>query len=569
MMRLFDNIKTNSNKPKLRIITLGGTETVTKNMTIYECGDDIIIVDCGVGFPDSEMYGVDVVIPDFSYLLEHKEKVRGLFITHGHEDHIGAVPYLLQELNIPVYTSKLVQGFINVKLKEKKFKDIPNVRFNLLNPETPEVIVGNFKVSAIRINHSVPASMAFAIKTPQGTVLHMADYKIDWTPVLDKPIDLGKIAMYGKEGVLCLMSDCLGSTAEGYTKSESALGETFNELFENAHGRQIFVTTISSNISRMYQIITSAIRHGRKVVFSGRSLDQNSTVARDLGYLQKEDSIYVSEDDISKYRQEDLLYIVAGCYGQQGSSLDRLSRGEHKNIRLEKDALVIFSADPNPPGVMEDVEKVMSNLTLRGAEVVYSAIQENLHVSGHGTRGDLITVASVVRPLYFVPLGGTINKMRAYRNMVKSLGFDEDNVFELLEGESIVFDGGFAQKGDKVSVKPVYLDGNMSDSLSPVVIKDREVLSTDGVFVVILPISKENKTLAARIEIVTRGFIYVKESRALIGKSTDVVNKVLDKYQGKVGDWNEVKFNIEKSVEKFLAKETGRKPLVIVTSVNV
>ena len=569
MIRLFDNIKTSDNKLKLRIITLGGTETVTKNMTVYECGDDIIIVDCGVGFPDSEMYGVDVVIPDFSYLLENKEKVRGLFITHGHEDHIGAVPYLLQELNIPVYTSKLVQGFINVKLKEKRFKDIQNVRFNLLNPETTEVVVGNFKVSAIRINHSVPASMAFAINTPQGTVLHMADYKIDWTPVLDKPIDLGKIAMYGKEGVLCLMSDCLGSTAEGYTKSESALGETFNELFENAHGRQIFVTTISSNISRMYQIITSAIRHGRKVVFSGRSLDQNSTVARDLGYLQKEDSIYVSEDDISKYRQEDLLYIVAGCYGQQGSSLDRLSRGEHKNIRLEKDALVIFSADPNPPGVMEDVEKVMSNLTLRGAEVVYSAIQENLHVSGHGTRGDLITVASVVRPLYFVPLGGTINKMRAYRNMVKSLGFDEDNVFELLEGESIVFDGGFAQKGDKVSVKPVYLDGNMSDSLSPVVIKDREVLSTDGVFVVILPISKENKTLAARIEIVTRGFIYVKESRALIGKSTDVVNKVLDKYQGKVGDWNEVKFNIEKSVEKFLAKETGRKPLVIVTSVNV
>ena len=249
MMRLFDNIKTNSNKPRLRIITLGGTETVTKNITIYECGEDIIIVDCGVGFPDSEMHGVDVVIPDFSYLLEHREKVRGLFITHGHEDHIGAVPYLLSELNVPVYTSKLVQGFINVKLKEKKFKAIQNVRFNLLNPETPEVVVGNFKVSAIRINHSVPASMAFAIKTPQGTVLHMADYKIDWTPVLDKPIDLGKISMYGKEGVLCLMSDCLGSTAEGYTKSESALGETFNELFENAQGRQILVTTISSNIS--------------------------------------------------------------------------------------------------------------------------------------------------------------------------------------------------------------------------------------------------------------------------------------------------------------------------------
>lgn len=568
----------NSDKPTLRVITLSGTESVTKNMTVYECGEDIIVVDCGIGFPDSEMLGVDVVIPDMTYLIENKSRVKALFITHAHEDHIGAVPYFLKEFDVPVYTSKLVQGLLNEKLKDRQFKGSNgHVKFHLISPETPAVKEGCFDVTAFRVNHSVPSSMGFAIRTPQGLIVHMADYKIDWTPVLDKPIDLAQIALLGREGVLCLLSDCLGSTAEGYSKSESTLNQTFFDLFEEAKERQIFVTTISSNISRMYQIIKGAIEHGRKIVIAGRSMEQSVGVARSLGYLPFSDDVFVKDSDAQGYLQKDLIYIIAGCYGQQGSGLDRLSRDEHDKLHLEKDSMVIFSADPSPPGVGEAVEKVMDNLTLHGAEVIYGKIQDNLHVSGHGTRGDLTMIASIVKPKYFIPIGGTITKMRAYTNMIVGLGFKRDQVFELLEGWSVEFLDGHARVGDKVAVKPVFVDGTNVGDVGPVVIKDREVLSSDGVFVVIIPMSKEPQSgvlsqgggVVGKIDIVTRGFVYVKESKALMGRSRDVVNKVLDKYADKLGDWGFVKNKIEREIEKFLYRETGRSPLIIAHSLYI
>ncbi len=555
--------------PKLKIVTLSGTESVTKNLTVYEYGEDIILVDCGIGFPDSELFGVDVVIPDFSYILQNSHKVKALFITHGHEDHFGAVPYLLDELNVPIYTSKLVQGFIRERLTDRSFKHLADqARLNLIDPSTDAISVGSFKVKAFGINHSVPNAMGFAIETPEGTVLHMADYRIDWTPVLDKPIDLSTIATYGGKGVLCLLSDCLNVTTEGYSKSESSLTDTFTDIFENYEKRQIFVTTISSNISRMYQIINAALKHGRKVVLSGRSIEQSVKVARTLGLLPFAEDLFVDERESSKYQQGDLVYIIAGCYGQPGSSLGRLSRGEHKDITLQGNALMVFSADPNPPGVSEAVERVMSNFTIAGAEVLYSKIQANLHVSGHGTKGDLEIIAATAKPKYFIPIGGTITRMRAYTNMVGELGFDKKNVFECMEGDIIEFSKGNAKKSGRIETSPIYIDAGSTEAINPILIKDRDQLSTDGVFVVVIPSSKGD-LLKDKVEIVTRGFIYVKGSQDLMDKSKKFVTKTLDKLLGKQKDWTMTKRKLESEIQEFLRKETQMKPLVIVHSINV
>ena len=565
-MQLYD---ANPAKPALKIITLSGTESVTKNLTVYECGDDIIAVDCGVGFPDADMRGVDLVLPDFTYLKENSHRVRALFITHGHEDHIGAVPYLLQELNIPIYSSQLVLGFLTERLKEKLNDKLTGISLNTLEPNSPEVQIGNFRVSAFKVNHSVPRSMGLAIKTPQGTVLHMADYKIDWTPVLDEPIDLGKIARYGEEGVLCLLSDCLGATTEGYSKSEKSLDDTFHDLFEEKEGKQLFVTTISSNISRMHQIIVAALKNDRKIVLAGRSIDQSMRVAMNLGYVNYDKNIFVDAKDASGYAQNELVYIIAGCYGQEGSALDRLARGQNDNIQLQKDAVVIFSADPSPPSVREDVERLIDTLTLSGAEVVYGAIQENLHVSGHGPRGDLITVAAVAKPKYFIPIGGTVSKMRAYTNMVELLGYTQNSVFESLEGESVFFENGKATKGPRIETELIMVGQNGEGEIHETVVKDRQRLANDGVFVVVLPVSKDRKKLVGKVETVTRGFVFVKESKELLEKASHFATKSFDKHVTKSDDWGHMRFKMEKEVQQFLLKETGATPLVIVYPVVV
>jgi len=565
-MQLYETKET---KPQLKVITLSGTENVTKNLTVYECGDDIIAVDCGVGFPDADMCGVDLIVPDFTYLKENAHKFKALFVTHGHEDHIGAIPYLLSEVNVPIYASQLALGFLTDRLKDKLGDKLTGVSMHVFDPEAKELQIGCFKVSAFRINHSVPRSMGLAIGTPQGTILHIADYKIDWTPVLDKPIDLAKIAKFGDEGVLCLLSDCLGSTTDGYSKSEKTLDNTFSDLFEEREGRQIFVTTISSNISRMHQIIVSAIKHNRKVVLSGRSIEQSMRVAMGLGYVNYDKSVFVPEKDAKQYPQTELVYIIAGCYGQEGSALDRLARGGKESISLQKDAVVIFSADPSPPNVREGVEKLIDVLTLNGAEVIYGAIQENLHVSGHGTRGDLITVASIAKPKYFIPIGGTVSKMRAYTHMVESLGYTEKSVFELLEGESVIFEDNQAKKGPRLEVQIIMVDQDGGGEIHEAVVKDRQRLSSDGVFVVVIPLAKDKRKIVGKVEAITRGFVFVKESKALLDKSAKFAIKSFDKHLEKNDDWGYLRSKMEKEIQQFLLKETGRTPLVIVYPVII
>lgn len=570
MKKKVNSIVNRKGGPALKIISLGGTTTVTGNITVYECGNDIIVIDCGIGFPDSDMPGVDVVIPDFSYLLENRERVRGIFITHGHEDHFGAVPYLLKELNVPVYADKLVQGFVRARLKDRVSKQLAeSASLNLISPDTDEIVIGNFKLSAFRMNHSVPGSMGFAIRTPQGLIMHISDFKIDWTPVLDKPLELGTIARLGSEGALCLLSDCLGVTHEGYSESEGILSSTFDNLFEEAAGRQIWVTTISSNISRMHQIINSAIKNNRKVALVGRSIRQSVEIAQSLGYLNFDKNVFLPDKAASKHSQKDIVYLIAGCYGQSNSALAKVARKEHRFVRIEEEAMVIFSADPNPPGTLEDVNKVQDQLTLDGAEVIYSEIQDNLHVSGHGTKGDLMTIAAVVKPQYFIPIGGTVTKMRVYRHMVEELGFDGKSVFEQLDGESVVFENGKAQKGETIKVKRVLAEGINAEEVQPIVVKDRGVLSSEGVFVILVPRSKDKKSIVGKVDVITRGFVYVKEAGELVGEAKTIANKLLKKHEDKISEWGFIKSRIEKEVERHLNKKTGRKPMVIVHGLQI
>jgi ribonuclease J len=550
----------------LRVITLGGTEKVTKNLTVYEYDNNIIIVDCGIGFPDIfDMPGVDVLIPDFTYLIENRHKIKGLFITHGHEDHVGAVPNLLLEIpEIQVYASKLVGEFLKVKLNDGALKDLgKNFHFHLMDPTTGTVDLGKFKVSAFRINHSIPEAMGLAIRSPEGLVLHIADYKFDETPVLDKPADIASIERYGQEGVLCLLSDCLGITSEGHTESESTLNDTFGKLFDRAGKKQIFVTTMSSNISRMYQIMNATQKIGRKMVTSGRSIEQMVDVARRLGYLPFPDDFFINEKECQKFDQGELVYLIAGCYGQSGSSLGRLSRGEHESISLERDAMVIFSGDPNPPGADIMVEKVMDALTLKGANVIYGEIQENLHVSGHAVKGDIERLTKMVNARYFIPIGGSITKMRAYTNVLNSMGISKDRIFECLEGDSVNFLSNKATPGSHVEVKPVYMGSNKLEELNPVVVRDRNQLSSDGVFVVAIPISKTGQPMLDKIEIITRGFIYVKDSQELMNNSKKFIGKRLGKLNSGKRNISDVKKKLENEIGNYLRKETSMQPMVI------
>lgn len=567
MKRKNENIQEHSNRPVLKVIMIGGTEKVNKNMTVYEYGDEIIVVDCGIGFPDIfDMPGVDTLIPDFDYLLKNSHKIKGVFITHGHEDHVGAVPNLLMELpNVPIYASKLVGEFLKVKLSEKAFSDVGrNFSYHLFNPESGVVNLGHFKISAFRTNHSIPETMGIVINTPEGVLLHLADYKFDEKPVLDKPADVDTMERLGREGVLCLISDCLGITSEGHTKSESTLASTFHELFARAGNRQILVTTMSSNISRMYQIMDAAMKINRKIVPSGRSVEQMIDVGRRLGYLPFPDDFFINERESTSHDQKDLVYLIAGCYGQPGSSLERLSRGEHESIVLQNNAMVIFSGDPNPPGADITVEKVRDNLTLKNSEVIYSEIQDNLHVSGHSVRGDIERMVKLINPRYHIPIGGTITKMRAYTNVMVNLGIPKENVFECLEGDSIEFSNGRAKKGKHYETKQVYISSNKVDELNPIVVKDRSHLSSEGVFVVAIPVSKEGNVLSDKLEIITRGFIYVKDSKELMDKSKKFISKRIHNSKSSKKDPSDYKRRLENDIARFLKKETGMYPMVIV-----
>lgn len=568
------SFKQNPTLPELKIISFSGSFSATKNLMVYEYGDDIIVVDCGIGFPEKSMHGVDLIIPDFTYLRENKDKIRGLFITHGHEDHMGAISYFLEEFNVPMYSNRLVQEYTKEKMKDRGLNGLlKNVTFKTFVPEDQPVICGPFKISGFRINHSVPSAVAYVIDTPQGRIVHAADFKFDMDPVLDKPADVKVIKKFGDEGVLCMLSDCLGVSKDGGSEPETILAPTFEKIMKEGYGRQIFITVISSNLARMHQIIEAARKHGRKVVLSGRSIEQTIRIGIELGYLPFKKEDFISEREAYKQPQSGLLYLIAGCFGQVGSSLDRVSKHEHDDISLEKNALVVFSAEPSPPGVDVDVLAMMDRLTLEGCEVyaqfLHSRIHEHLHISGHGHRDDLKLMVKLLNPKYIIPIGDTVVKMRVYRDMLQDeMQISPDRVYELMDGDSVIFNQGVASKGKKLETQEVYVNSSTYQQIPAGVVKDRNRLANDGIFVVTVVLDKDRKPIKGKVDIVTRGLVIVSESKSFIGRAKDTVNKIFDKHTDQLGDWGFLKGKIEKSIEKFIIRETGKRPIILVINIS-
>jgi ribonuclease J len=528
----------------LKIIPIGGTTTVQKNMYIYECGNDIIVMDCGIGFPDADTPGVDVILPDFSYILENKHKVKAVVITHGHNDHISSLPYLLREYPFTVYAVPFVKDLIIKSLDDHK--DIKQVDIKTFSPDQAFQL-GVFRLHPFRVNHSIPDTMGFAIDTPQGRVFHNADYKFDWSPFLGKPFDVQQAAYLAREpkyGVLALLSDCLGSTHDGFANSEKVIGSIFEDIFEKSEGRQLFLTTVSSNVSRIQQAINVAVKHKRRIVLSGRSIRESVEVAKRHGYITAPEALFVDEKDAMKHHQDKLLYVISGSYGQSNASLYRVLRSEHKFIEFKKNPVVVFSADPIPSSLTA-INTMVDELFLAGVEVYYSEIQDNLHVSGHGGRGDMALLANIVKPKYFIPIGGDIKHMKAYANLMKDLGFPYENVLQLLDGQAVIFENGKVRMGERLKLKEVYVDGTLVGDVGATVLEDRIRMSSDGMIVIL----KSNNN----VEIVTRGFIFPKASAELIKETKEIVRKSDGSAQ-----------TLERKLERFFFKKTGREPIVII-----
>lgn len=549
---------------KLRFIPISGTTSVTQNMYVYESDSDIVVVDCGVGFPEEAAYGIDLVIPDFSYLLKNKNKVKGVLISHGHEDHIGALPFLYQEMKVPIYATRLVAGFI-----EDKFLDygIRGVRVNVFDPGKDIIKLGSFSVEAFRVSHSVPDGVGYSITAPAGKFFHVPDYKFDWTPVDQKPFDIGRAALLAKDGVLALASDALGSTSPGYTDSELDIEKRMELIVEEAKGR-VFFTTISSNISRMQQVIRVAQLLGRKVVFIGRSTERKAEIAKKLGHLNVPQNLVVSPKEAEKMPDPKVLYIISGSYGQSDSALTRAALGEHPFLKVKKGDVVIFSADPAPPGTEQSVNYVIDQLIKSGAEVHYYDTQEDLHVSGHGSQKEIEMLFALVKPKYLMPIGGTVRHMRAYTALAQKMGWQKEQVFELDPGEVVEFSGGQAKQAEKIPVQEVMVDGLGVGDVGNVVLRDRKNLAKEGIVVAVLQIDKNTGKLFDKPDLISRGFVFAKEQQDFLNRAGNELKNRIQKHSHK-GDGRHAREITIDFLEHFFFEQTGRRPMVLPVVVEV
>jgi len=554
--------KKTNRRQTLRLVPLGGAGNVTRNMFAYECGEDIIIIDCGIGFPDSEMLGVDVTIPDISYLEKEgrKSRVRGIIVSHAHYDHFGALPHILPHLPVPVYGSRITLEFVKATLADKGSPEQRNLIE--IRPEKGPFSLGCFRITPFRVCHSVPDALGFFIETPAGNIFHVPDYKFDWTPLDGKLFEVGKVAQLAAgDRPLVLVSDCLGANEKGYTCSERVIGDSLAREVRGAP-EQLFVVTVSSNISRIAQTVTAARAYGRKVCFLGRSMEKSAAIAEKLGYLTFSQGELVPPRQAKKFDQSQLVYITAGCYGQHGSAIERLSREDHALVDLKKGAKVIFSGDPSPPGARNSVDVVIDRLIVQGAQVSYYEIQENMHVSGHGTAGDIQMLMGLVKPKFLIPIGGSPKHMRSYSILAQEMGHPADNIFELQEGQLLDFAGGKVRRG-KFPFHDVLVDGLRVGDVGEVVLKDRRILADDGVVVLIVPIAAKTGIISGPVEIATRGFVYVKESQELLSKLERVVRKAAESTPSKKQDWKKLRRRIERQASQFIVAETGRTPLVL------
>ena len=541
----------------IKFIAISGTTDVTENMYVYEYGNDMIVVDCGVGFPDVEMYGVDLVIPDFSYVLQNKGRLRGVIISHGHEDHLGALPFLLKDVQVPVYASKLVAGFIEDKLQDYAVK---NYDLRVFDPEKDVMTLGAFKITAFRVSHSVPGGVGFAIDTPEGKIFHVADFKFDWTPVDKQPFDIKKAALLASQGALALASDCLGATTPGYTESERQIEGKIEQIVRLAK-KKVFFTTISSNISRIQQALNVAKKVGRTVSFVGRSIEKKAEIAKKLGFLQYEKELVLPIRKTEKLDENRIMYIISGSYGQAGSSLYRLAEGEHDLITISQEDIVIFSSDPAPPGSKDNVDSLVDRFIEQDVEVHYYDMQEDLHVSGHGSQEDIKTIFGLISPKYFIPIGGTVRHMRAYRDIAVSMGAQAENVFELLPGEMVEFTGGQARRAGKLDIKDVLVDGLGIGDVGNVVLRDRQRLAQDGIAIVLLKLDKKAGKLITLPDVISRGFVFQ-------AKQKEFLVTAANRLAYEIGKRRKVDKRVVSNIaidflEKYFYKETGRRPMIL------
>ncbi len=543
------------NNQKLRIISLGGVE-VTRNMYVYETDNDIIIVDCGIGFPTDDMPGIDVIIPDITYLKDKKKKIRGIFLTHGHEDHRGSLPYILPQLpDIPVYGTKLTIGLSKIKTDDSRLK----VDFREADYKTV-IKAGDFTVEYIHVTHSVPDSANLIIRTSAGIVYHGSDFKFDWTPVDGFPTEVQKIAKVGGEGVLLLLSDCVRVEKAGYTPSEQKVEETFEQQIQKCQGKFI-VTTTSSYISRIQQAINVALRHNRKIVFAGRSIEQNAEVAVKLGFLSLPMEAVIRAEDISRYPKNQIMILVTGALGQDHSALVRMANEEHK-IKIEEGDFVTFSQDPIP-GSENSVSDLINTLIKTGAEVFYSAILDDLHVSGHESADGLKMMLNLIKPKYVLPIGGELRQIKQYQKLAKSMGYKDEQILIPQEGQVFEFESEKCRISGKVEVKNILVDGLGIGDVGNVVLRDRRTMAADGIAMVLIPIEKATGEMVGDIDIVSRGFVYMKKSDELIGEAKEVVRKTLFEHKREMTNFGYIRRLITDELEQFFFVTTHRRPLIL------
>lgn len=542
----------------VKFIPLGGLGEIGKNISAFEYEDEIIVIDCGSTFPEDEMYGVDLVIPDITYLLNNKKKVKGIFLTHGHEDHIGALPYILKQLNVPVYGTRLTLGLVRNKLREHNLEH--ECELNVVEPGNI-VQLDYLNVEFIRTNHSISDSCSLAIHTPVGVILHTGDFKVDYTPIDGKMIDLERFSKLGSKGVLMLMADSTNVERPGYTVSERAIGETFDRIFSRARGR-VIVATFASNIHRMQQIIDASINYGRKVCFSGRSMENVSQVAMELGYLNILETQLIKIEEIHNYPNEKVTVITTGSQGEPMSALSRMASSTHKFLKVEPNDTVIISSSPIP-GNEKFISRVINELFKKGADVIYDSLEE-VHVSGHARQEELKLIHALTKPKFFVPVHGEYRHLRRHSLLAQQLGMDADNIFIIETGQVLEINSNEVKPLGRVPSGAVMVDGLGVGDVGNVVLRDRKHLAEDGILTVVVTIEKETFSAIAGPDIITRGFVYVKESENLINETREVVRAELERcLDNRLTEWVVIKSSIKNAVGKFLYEKTKRRPLIL------
>jgi len=550
-------------KPRLRIIPLGGLGEIGKNMMVMEYGDDIIVIDAGLMFPEEEMLGIDLVIPDTSYLLERREKIKGIIITHAHEDHIGALPYVLPQLSVPVYCTRLAKGLISVKLKERKA--LSQASLNVI-PPGGQFTLGKFRIEFFSVCHSIPDSVGLIIHTPVGTVVHSGDFKLDYTPVDGKPTDLSRLAGVGSQGVLLLLSDSTYAELPGYTPSERVVGEALDQIMANAPGR-VIVTTFASLVSRVQQVIDAAAKHQRRVFVIGRSMSDTVRMALELGYLKAPNGILARLDELRGLPHNKIVFVTTGSQGEPTSALVRIANRDHRHVSIVRGDTVVISATPIP-GNESLVNRTVDSLFKQGAQVYYYKVAQ-VHVHGHGSQEELKLLLSLVKPKFFIPIHGEYRHLSFHAKLAQSVGIPKENIFILEDGDILELNPQSGKVMGKVASGNVYVDGLSVGDVGGVVLRNRRMLSRDGIVVVIIAVNKQTGKLVGRPDIVSRGFVDTNEAKDMLDESRDLVARILDHGGKRTAEWGFADNRVRDALNRFYYEQTKRRPMILPVVVKV